>query len=206
MADGHRSNRPTPRTPAAAEAELRRRIRAEMEQARSEADGELGDGELAAIIARAVASALQWHLEAPEHTRNATLSSRSWRPAGGPRGARQPEERERDFDRPPRDFDRPPRDRDYDRPPRERGYGRPPRDFDRPPRDFDRPPREFDRPREDFDGPPRERDYERPPRDRDFDRPRRQGGKPYGGKPYGSKPYRGGGFKNRGPRRPPRSR
>ena len=181
MAEEPRSNRPAPRTSAAAEAELRRRIRAELEQARGEAeDGQLNDAALAAIIARAVASALQWHLEAPEHARNATLSSRTWRPAGGPRAGGRPA---RDFDRPSRDYDRLPRD--YDRPPRER-------DFDRPPRDFDRPP-----PRErDFDRPSRD-DYERPPRD--FDRgprPPRQGGKP---------PFRGGGFK-RGPRRPPRPR
>jgi len=219
MAEAPRSNRPTPRTAASVEAELRRRIRTELEQARAAADGELADVELAAIIARAVASALQWHLEAPEHTRNATLSSRSWRPAGGPRGPRPREDR--DFDRPPRDreFDRPPRDREFDRPPRDREFDRPPRDreFDRPPRDreFDRGPRErdYDRPPRErpFDRPPREferrepdygrRDrpegnYDRPPRDRDFDRPRRPAGKP----------FRGGGFKARSQRRPPRSR
>lgn len=126
MAEAQRSNRPTPRTAAAAEAELRRRIAKEIEQARSGSDGQLDDSALAMIIAHAVASALQWHLDAPEHTRNATLSSRTWRPAGGPRGAREREER--DFDRPPRDFDRPPRD-----------YDRPPRDFDRPPRQGGRP-------------------------------------------------------------------
>src|SRR5207248_6615046 len=124
--------------------ELRRRIRTDLEQARTNADGQLDDATLAAIIARAVAAALQWHLEAPEHTRNATLSSRTWRPAGGPRGPRaRDEEREgstRNFDRPPRDFDRGPRD--YDRPPRE--YDRPPREYDRPPRDYDRPPRDYD--------------------------------------------------------------
>src|ERR1041385_6015956 len=125
MADGPRSNRPAPRTQAAVEAELRRRIRAELEQARSDADGQLEDATLASIIARAVAAAVQWHLEAPEHTRNATLSSRTWRPAGGPRGGRGSEAE----DRPPRDFDRAPRD-----------FDRRPRDFDRPPRDFDRPP------------------------------------------------------------------
>src|SRR5579872_2236388 len=129
MAEAPRSNRPTPRTPAAAEAELRRRIRIELEQARAEADGALDDAALASIIARALSSALQWHLEAPEHTRNATLSSRTWRPAGGPRGGA----RDYDRDRPPRDFDRdrPPRDFDRDRPPRHFDRDRPPRDYDR---------------------------------------------------------------------------
>ena len=68
------------------EAELRRRIRMELAQAREDGDGELDDATLAGIIARAVAMGLGWHLDAPEHTRNATLSSRSWRPAAGPRG------------------------------------------------------------------------------------------------------------------------
>jgi hypothetical protein len=184
MAEAPRSNRPTPRTPAAAEAELRRRVRSELEHARGEAeDGQIDDATLAAIIARAVASALQWHLEAPEHSRNATLSSRSWRPAGGPRGRA-----ERDFDRPNADEDRPPRGfdrrprRDYDGPPRE--YGRPPRDID------DRPPRDYGRPRRDFDDRP-PRDFDRPRRDVDDRPPRRPG-----------KPFRGGGFK----RRPQRGR
>src|SRR5215218_2560303 len=82
MPEAPRSNRPTPRTSAAVEAELRRRIRAELVQARSDAEnGELDDVMLASVIARAIATALAWHLEAPEHTRNATLSSRTWRPA-----------------------------------------------------------------------------------------------------------------------------
>src|SRR6185503_2741048 len=106
------SNRPTPRTPAAIEAELRRRVRMELTQARADADGQLDDASLAEIIARAIASALGWHVESPEHARNATLSSRTWRPAGGPRGGSGPP--------PPRDFDEP------RRPP----Y--PPRDFDEP--------------------------------------------------------------------------
>lgn len=188
MAEGPRSNRPTPRTPAAAEAELRRRIRMELEQARKDADGQLDDGQLAAIIARAVASALQWHLEAPEHTRDATLSSRTWRPAAGPRGPRSREERE--FDRPPRDrdFDRPPRDADR----RERDYDR-----DRRERDYDRRERDYERPEREYERPDRDRDFDRPRRD--FDRPRRQGGRPPSG-------YRGGGFKSRGQRRPPRPR
>src|SRR5438552_8533889 len=87
MSEAPRSNRPTPRTTAAVEAELRRRIRAELTQARSDAEGELDDAALAAVIASAIAAALSWYLEAPEHTRNATSSSRTWRPAGGPRGA-----------------------------------------------------------------------------------------------------------------------
>src|SRR5712692_1216977 len=101
MSEAPRSNRPTPRTTAAVEAELRRRIRAELTQARSDADGELDDAALASVIASAIAAALSWHLESPEHTRNATTSSRTWRPAGGPRGGASG----------PRDFgERPPRE------------------------------------------------------------------------------------------------
>jgi hypothetical protein len=185
MAEAPRSNRPAPRTPAAIEAELRRRIRAELEQARTDANGQLEDAALASIIARAVAAAVQWHLDAPEHTRNATLSSRTWRPAGGPRGGRPPDM----DDRPPRDYER--RPREYDRsPPREYDRDRPPpREYERdrpPPRDYDRPPpRDYDRPRREYD--------------RDFEpRPRRGGFKGGGG----------GGFKRGGfgPRRPPRPR
>lgn len=187
MPEAPRSNRPAPRTAAAIEAELRRRVRSELEQARGESDGQLEDAALAAIIARAVATAVQWHLEAPEHTRNATLSSRSWRPAGGPRGGRGAEFEER----PPREFER--RPRDFGGPPRD--FDRGPREFDRPSRDFDRPPRDFDRPRRDFDRPPR--DFEPRPRreDRDFEpRPRRGGG------------YTGGGFGKRGGFGPRRTR
>src|SRR6202023_1308979 len=90
MSEAPQSNRPTPRTTAAVEAELRRRIRAELTQARSDADGELDDAALATVIAGAIAAALSWHLESPEHTRNATQSSRSWRPASGPRGGAPP--------------------------------------------------------------------------------------------------------------------
>ena len=180
MAEAPRSNRPTPRTEAAVEAELRRRIRAELVQARSEAEGQLDDATLAAIIARAVATALGWHREAPEHTRNATLSSRSWRSAAGPRGGRQREEfEERSFE--------------------QRG----PRDFRGPPRDFeDRPPRGPYRER----GPYQERGryQERGPRDfegRDaFPRREAQGRPPFS--PRSGGPPRGG-F---GPRRPPRGR
>src|SRR5262245_21926718 len=103
MDEPQRSNRPTPRTPAAIEAELRRRVRMELTQARADADGQLDDASLAEIIARAIASALGWHVESPEHARNATLSSRTWRPAGGPRAGGPP----------PRDFDEP-RRRDFD--------------------------------------------------------------------------------------------
>jgi hypothetical protein len=111
MTEQPRSNRPTPRTPAAIEAELRRRIRADLTQARADADGELDDATLAAVIARAISSALTWHIEAPEHARNATLSSRSWRSAGGPRaggGGRPP----REFEERPYDERRPPPYRD----------------------------------------------------------------------------------------------
>jgi hypothetical protein len=180
MAEAPRSNRPTPRTAAAIEAELRRRIRAELTQARSEADGQLDDQALAAIIAHAVAAALGWHLEAPEHARNATLSSRSWRPAGGPRGGPPRDYSEQREERPPRQERRP---RDFDeRPPRGPYPDRRPRDFDdeRPPRGpyQERRPRDFD---------------ERPPRGPYQDRGSR------GGRP----PGRGGGL---GPRRPPRGR
>jgi hypothetical protein len=187
----------------------------ELEQARTEAeDGQIDDASLAAIIARAVASAVEWHLEAPEHTRNATLSSRSWRPAAGPR-ARTGRDREPDSDeeRPPRGFDRRPR-REYDGPPRDFEDRPPRRDFDdrpprrdlddRPPRrDFDdRPPREYGRPRREreFDDRPPRRDFDdRPPR-RDFqDRPPRRSAKPFRG---GGSGFKGGGFK----RRPPRGR
>jgi hypothetical protein len=171
---------------AAIEAELRRRIRAELTQARGQTDGELDDHALAAIIAHAVATALGWHLEAPEHTRNATLSSRSWRPAGGPRGGQPREDSEmrgaRDVeDRPPRPTYR---QREFDeRPPRGPYQERRPRDFD------DRPP-------------PRGPYQERRPRDFD-DRPPPRG--PYQQRgPRGDRPPgRGGGF---GPRRPPRGR
>src|SRR5436190_132682 len=80
---------------------------------------EQDDAALASVIASAIGAALSWHLESPEHTRNATTSSRTWRPASGPRGGGAPG---------PRDFG-----------------GRPPRDFgDRPRREFgERPARDF---------------------------------------------------------------
>ncbi|MBV9174683.1 MAG: hypothetical protein JOZ81_31865, partial [Chloroflexi bacterium] len=52
MDEARRSNRPAPRTPAAVEAELRRRIRVELAEARERADGELDDAALAEVIAR----------------------------------------------------------------------------------------------------------------------------------------------------------
>ena len=180
MAEASRSNRPTPRTAAAIEAELRRRIRGELAEARGQTEGELDDQALAGIIARAIASALSWHLEAPEHTRNATISSRTWRPAGGPRGGQS---REEPPDRGAGDFeDRPRRPPPY----RERNFE------DRPPRG----PYQERRPRDFEERPPRGPYQERRPRDFD-DRPPPRG--PRGGRP----PGRGGGF---GPRRPPRPR
>ena len=139
-----------------------------MAQARADADGELDDESLASIIAHAIGMALGWHQESPEHTRNATTSSRTWRPAGGPRGGRPQEFEERSFeDRGPRQFDDrrrgPPPDRgpSQDRGPyQDRGGFQP-----RPPYQ-DRPPRDFD----DRNGPPR-----RGPRDDDRDFPPRRG-------------------------------
>jgi hypothetical protein len=175
MIDQPRSNRPTPRTPAAIEAELRRRIASELKQAREDADGELSDAALAGIVAHAISAALGWHVEAPEHTRNATLSSRSWRPAPGPRGG----------GRPPRDI----QEREFEerRPPfRDR--------FERDERS-DREGR-FER-RDDFDERDRDRDY-RPPRRQGPPGPRGGGG-------FGPRrgPRGGGGGGGFGPRRPP---
>src|SRR5919201_853478 len=97
MDTGPRSNRPTPRTPAAIEAELRRRLRAELSDARASAeDGALDDATLAAIIARAIAAALSWHLEAPEHARGPQTSGSGWRSAPGPRARPRPQPQERD--------------------------------------------------------------------------------------------------------------
>src|SRR5919201_6187654 len=94
MDTGPRSNRPTPRTPAAIEAELRRRLRAELSDARAAAeDGTLDDAMLAAIIARAIGAALAWHLESPEHARGPRLSGGDWRSAPGPRGRPEPRSR-----------------------------------------------------------------------------------------------------------------
>jgi hypothetical protein len=180
MDEASRSNRPTPRTPAAIEAELRRRLRMDIAQARSDADGELDDGTLAEVIARAIAAALSWHLEGPEHTRNATISSRTWKPAGGPRGGGGP---------PPRDFPGPPpRERDFDEP-RRGPY---------PPRNYDERPR-----RPDFDEPFRDDDFRPPPRPRSGPggRPPPSGPRP-GPRPGGRRPPTGrGGFGPRKPRR-----
>src|ERR671934_2894852 len=93
--DRPRSTRPTPRTPAAIEAELRRRLRSELSEARNAAEdaGEpgLGDATLAAIIARAIGTALSLHAEA-EHARGPQTSNAGWRSAPGPRGRRPPPE------------------------------------------------------------------------------------------------------------------
>ncbi len=185
MDESPRSNRPTPRTPAAIEAELRRRVRLDLQHARSEAEnGDVDDVTLAEIIARAIATALGWHQESPAHTRNATTSSRSWRPAGGPRGGPP---RDREFDdgpRRPREFDDGPR-----RPPPP-----PPRDYDDRPR---RPPfrsREYDEGYQDEESRPPPRGRAGPPR-----YPQR------GPRPGGRRPPMGrgggGGFGSRKPRR-----
>jgi hypothetical protein len=90
-----RSTRPPPRTPAAVEAELRRRVRTELDEARAAADGELTDVALAGVIAHAIGQALAWHLDAPEHGRGPSTSS-GWRPAPGPRGRPRPDFDDRD--------------------------------------------------------------------------------------------------------------
>jgi hypothetical protein len=220
--DERRSNRPTPRTPAAIEAELRRRLRTELAQAREEAGGELDDAALAGIIGRAIAVALGWHLEGPEHTRNATLSSRTWRGASGPRGGGPPRDRDRDFDQGPGGFDDRGRPSGFE----DRGRGGGFDDRRRPGRPIDRGPRE--RPSGEWRPPPRgqfrprgypagndeERDWdegqdtdERPPRRYPSPRgrgPQRPGGPggprwPSSGGPRGGRPPGRGGF---GPRRP----
>jgi hypothetical protein len=207
--DTPRSNRPTPRTAAAVEAELRRRLRAEITQARADADGELDDASLAGIIARAIASALSWHLEAPEHTRNATLSSRTWRGSsgprpgpGGPRPSREPFSGGEDQPLDERAERRGPRDFGGNRPPRG------PRPFESRggPRPFEsRGPRPYEPrgPRQDFDPDrgPRSRDFS----DDDFSGPRgNRSGPPRRSAPNGGGPRRspGGGFASRRP--PPR--
>jgi hypothetical protein len=202
MSEAPQSNRPTPRTTAAVEAELRRQIRTDLAQAREDADGELDDASLASIIARAIGTLLGWHLESPEHSRNATLSSKTWRPAGGPRGGGRPPEFENrsSEERGPRPFE----DRRRPGPPPGRGSypDRGPREFpDRGPRDFDDrggPPRRGPRD-DDRDFPPR-----RGPREDDRDAPRRGPQRPpfspRGNTRPPGRPSGGGGF---GPRRPP---
>ena len=229
MIDQPRSNRPTPRTPAAIEAELRRRVRAELTQARADAeDGQIDDAALASIIARAVASVLTWHLEAPEHTRNATLSSRTWRGAGGPRGGARRDDEEggdrRYNDRRSDDRGRFDDRRSDERRSEERRFeGRHYADRRSDERRFDdrgedrrpTPPpyrERFER-REDADERDRERDGGR---DRDFRAargPRPSGPRPRGAGGRGGFSSRGGGFGSRGgnkfrgggfgPRRPP---
>jgi hypothetical protein len=137
MEDRPRQTRPTPRTPAAIEAELRRRLRNELVEARTaaaDAGEELDDATLAAIIARAIALALSLHAEA-EHVRGPQTTNAGWRSAPGPRGNRpppRPREYEQEFEQggpPPRYPSRPrppfgppsgPRGR---RPPPSRGGG-----------------------------------------------------------------------------------
>lgn len=142
MDDRPRSTRPTPRTPAAIEAELRRRLRTELSEARVAAEdaGEPGldDATLAGIIARAIGTALALHLEA-EHARGPRPSNAGWRSAPGPRGG--PGQRPQPQPWPPEEFEGGP------------PGPRPPRPPFRPPRG----PRPFDfGPREGFDpsGPP----------------------------------------------------
>jgi hypothetical protein len=107
MHEPTRPTRPAPRTPAAVEAELRRRVRAELEETRGAGGGELSDVALANIIARAIGQALAWHVDAPEHARGPTTSG-GWRPAPGPRGQPRPDDRDRAAptwrDRGPRPF------------------------------------------------------------------------------------------------------
>src|SRR5919202_3701379 len=144
MDDRPRSTRPTPRTPAAIEAELRRRLRNELTEARAAAEdaGEAGldDATLAAIIARAIGTALSLHAEA-EHVRGPQTSNAGWRSAPGPRGGgppRRPPGGPREYDegfdpgRPPPRYPRPrppfgppsgPRGGGGRRPPPSRGGG-----------------------------------------------------------------------------------
>jgi hypothetical protein len=112
MEEARRPTRPAPRTAAAIEAELRRRVRTDLAEARAANDGELSDAALATIIARAIGQALGFHLDAPEHTRNAV--SGDWRSAAGPRG-------------------RPPSSPPADRPPRGPRPFNPPYGGNRPP-------------------------------------------------------------------------
>lgn len=119
-----RPNRPTPRTAAALESDLRRQLRAALQQARDDAGGELADKDLAAVIASAIAAAFAWHLEAPEHARGMDrIGSGTWRPADGPRGRPRPQaDWEGEGEPGPR---RPPR-RDFGGPDSSGGYGRGP--------------------------------------------------------------------------------
>jgi hypothetical protein len=130
MDDRPRSTRPTPRTPAAIEAELRRRLRSELAEARGSGE-DLDDATLAAIIARAIGLALSLHAEA-EHVRGPQTSNAGWRSAPGPRGRRPPPPQyEQEFE-PPRYGPRPPFRPRGQRPPPSRGGGFGPRKPRRP--------------------------------------------------------------------------
>ncbi len=119
MSDSTGPTRPAPRTPAAIEAELRRRVGTHLAEARLAAGGDLTDEVLAAVIARAIGLAVGWHLESPEHT---SAGGRAWRPAPGPRGRARPErEWEGEEEERPRPAPRGPRPR----PPFEGGPPRP---------------------------------------------------------------------------------
>jgi hypothetical protein len=177
------------------EAELRRRIRADLTAARAERDGELDDAALANVIAHAIGQALGWHLESPEHTRNATLSSRNWRPSGGPRGGGQSRQDEGFERRPPsRRFEQ---DEPFERRP-------PPRRFEQDDAPYDRPPRRFE---QDDDAYERRPPPNRGPRQGRPPGPRGGGGQRGGGGPRGGGPRGGGGggFTRR-PRSGPRPR
>jgi hypothetical protein len=220
MDEPSRSTRPTPRTPAALEAELRRRLRTELVEAREAAVGELSDEALAAVIARAIATAMNLHLEGPEHARGIDrISTRAsnWRPAAGPRG-RAPQEQDEEwaeeegFQPRPRPAGSPRGGRPFNGPPRG-GFGGPRPAFGGPPRgNYGGPPRgNFGGPpRSGFGGPPRG-GFGGPPRG-GFNGPRGQG--PWeedgeggrddfggrGGGGYGNR----GGFNPRGGRPGPR--
>src|SRR5574340_755299 len=115
MFDSPRPNRPPARTPAALEAELRRRIRDQLAEARDLGEGELSDEALAATIASAIGAALSWHLDQPEHARglDRITTGGAWRPAPGPRARPRPrpafeEEEEAEYGE-EEEFERPPR-------------------------------------------------------------------------------------------------
>lgn len=222
------SNRPAPRTPAAMEGELRRTVLAELRTAQG-ANGELSDEALAAAIARAVASAVAWHLDAPEHARagDRFTGPGAWRGQAGPRGPRFP--REQDDDWSPERDEGPGRDVPFQAP----RFGQGPRGNDRwepreAPRDRDRGPGpggpRFGGPREggwqqrpdqrgrpprDWDGPVRgnfgrgqDEDFDEGPRFNRGGGPRGfDGGPRQGGAPRpGGGPRFGGGGGSRGPR------
>ena len=214
------STRPTPRTAAALEAELRRRLRITISTAREAADGELSDEALAAAVANAIVATMQWHLDAPEHARGIDrVGGSSWRGATGPRG-RPPAERQWDAEdeeegeegfAPRPEHRRPP-------PPGPRGPGRPNWRPGPPPSDWrPRPPRPDWQRRPPGPGfRDEEEGYEGgPPRGPRSSGPRGggpgfgRGGPRFGGPRSGPKgggggrrPPSGGGFGPRKPRRP----